>query len=82
MKVERTTYLVDGCKEPCIIVSSDDGFVKVRISKMYHYIGNDTLYLVELIGDAYNSSEEWEGDFDLLTDKEAIALARKFSIYL
>lgn len=82
MKVERTTYLVDGCKEPCIIVSSDDNFVSVRISKMYHYIGNDTLYLVELIGNAYNSSEEFDGDFDLLTDKAAIAIARRFSIYL
>ena len=78
--VERTTFRVDGIDEPCIIVT--DGFTKVRISKCYHYIGEDSLYLYEYLDGEYNNSEEWEGDYDLLTDADAVRLAKKFCVYL
>ena len=79
IKVERTTFRVDGIDEPCIIVSND--FAKVRLSKCYHYIGADSLYLYEYLDGEYNSSEEWEGDYDLLTDADAVRLAKKFCVY-
>lgn len=82
IKVERTTFSVEGTNEPCIIVSNHDGFVKVRISKCHHYLGRDTLYMREEIDGEYNASDEFKGDYDLLTDKDAIRLAREFSAYI
>lgn len=80
IKVTRTTYMVEGMNEPCIEVS--DGYTMVRISKCYHYIGKDTLYLAEYLDGDFNSNEEWDGDFDSLTDNDARRLAKKFSIYI
>ena len=82
MKVERTTYKVDGCNEPCINVTSDDGYVLVRIAKLYHIIGEDTILLTEYLGGAYDNDEEFEVDFDSITDEDAIRLAKGFSVYL
>lgn len=80
IKVTRTTYMVEGMNEPCIEVS--DGFTMVRISKCYHYIGKDALYLTEYFDGDFNNKEEWKGDFDRLTDGEAVSLAKRFSIYI
>lgn len=55
MKVERTTFECEGIKEPCIMVSNEDGSVKVRISTCYHYIGKNSLYVREIIDDEFNS---------------------------
>ena len=82
MKVEKTTFEVEGVQEPCIIVSDDDESVKVRISTCYHYLGSNTLLLTEFIDGDYNSSDEWVGDFSSLTLSEATRLAKKFSAYL
>ena len=82
MKVERTTFECEGIHEPCIMVSSDDDFVKVRISKCHHYIGSDSLYMREILDGDFNSEEEWTGDFDILSDEDAIRLAKEYSVYL
>lgn len=81
MKVTRTTFEIYGCKEPCIIVDNEYG-TQVRISKMYHYIGDDALCLREYIDGEFNAEDEWNGDFDELTDSDALILAKKFSVYL
>ena len=81
IKVTRTTFEVDGTREKCIIVSNDCG-VEVRFSKMYYYLKSHGLYVCEFIDGEYNNSEEWVGDFDKLSDNDAIKLAKDFSIYL
>ena len=80
IKVKRTTYNVDGIQEPCIIVSN--GCAEVRISKCYHLIGKNTLYMRESLDGEFNGFDEFVGDFDSLTDVEAIRLAKEFSAYL
>lgn len=87
MKVERTTFEAEGTQEPCIIVSSDDGYVQVRISTCYHYIGSNSLYLRETHDGEYQSSDEYNmpefcDELDDITDEEAIALAKELSAYL
>ncbi len=78
--VKKTTYEVEGCTEPCFEVT--DGRAMVRIAKMYHYIGEDTLIIKEYVDGEYNSSEEWTGDFDSLTNEEAKNIAQRYSVYL
>ena len=78
--VKKTTYEVEGCKEPCFEVS--DGYTMVRIAKMYHLIGKNTLIVKEYLDGDYNSSEELDGDFDSLTPSSAKNIAQKFSVYL
>lgn len=78
--VTRTTHIIDGIAEPCIIVSN--GYAEVRINKCYHYIGVNSLYMREFLDGEYNSFDEFRGDFDTLSDAEAIKLAKHFSIYL
>lgn len=80
IEVKKTTYMVDGCQEPCFEVS--DGYTMVRIAKMYHYIGRDTLVLTEYLDGEFSFSDEWDGDFDSLTESDAKALAEEFSVYL
>lgn len=80
MKVERTTFEVEGVNEPCILVS--DGYTEVRISKCHHIIGRDSLYLAEFLDGDFNGMDEWNGDFDDLRDKDAIRLAKAYSVYL
>lgn len=82
MKVERTTFECDGIQEPCIMVSNDDGHAKVRISRCYHYIGSDSLYMREILDGESNGEEEWRGNFDYLTDEDAIRIAKEFSAYI
>ncbi len=77
---KKTTYLVEGCQEPCFEVS--DGFTMVRIAKMYHYIGHHTLVISEYLDGEWNGSDEWDGNFDSLTEDDAIRLAKKYSVYL
>ena len=77
---EKTTYLVEGVQEPCFEVS--DGFTMVRIAKMYHYLGGDTLEMTEFLDGQWNGSEEWKGDFDSLTERDAIRLVKEYSAYL
>lgn len=81
LTIKRTTFEVDGTKEKCVIVSNGNG-IEVRISKMYYYLKPHGLYLCEFIDGEYNNSEEWIGNFDELNDNEAIAMAKKFSVYL
>lgn len=80
IEVKKTTYEVEGCEEPCFEVT--DGFTMVRIAKMYHYIGNDTLIITEFLDGDFNSSDEWTGDFDALSKADAKRLAQKYSVYL
>lgn len=82
MKVQRTTFICEGIQEPCIIVASDSEYAQVRISKCYHYIGSDSLYVREILDGEFNSEDEWTGDFDELTDEDAIDIAKKFSAYI
>lgn len=78
--VKKTTYEVEGCKEPCLEVT--DGFTMVRIAKMYHYVGKDTIIIKEYVDGEFNSSEEWNGDFDSMTEAKAKQVAKAFSVYL
>lgn len=80
VSVKKTTYEVEGCTEPCFEVT--DGFILVRIAKMYHYIGKDTLEVSEYLDGEFNSKEEVVGDFDSLTPVEAKNIAREYSVYL
>ena len=80
IEINRTTYNVEGSCEPCIDVSN--GYTMVRISKCYHYIGKDSLYLTEYLDGEFNAREEVEGDFDSLTGNDVLSLAKKFSVYL
>lgn len=52
IEVKKTTYMVDGCQEPCFEVS--DGYTMVRIAKMYHYIGWNTLAMSEYLDGEWN----------------------------
>lgn len=80
LEVKKTTYEVDGLIEPCFIVT--DGYTEVRIAKMYHIIGADTLHLLETQGGEYNSDDEWTGNFESLTEEDALDLAKSYSVYL
>lgn len=81
IEVKKTTYKVEGCfEEKCFEVT--DGYTMVRIAKMYHYIGKDTLAMSEYLDGEWNSSDEWDGDFDSLTTAKAKKLALKYSVYL
>ena len=82
MKVQRTTFYCEGIQEPCILVTSDSEYAQVRSSKCYHYIGADSLYVREILDGDLNSEDEWTGDFDELTDEDAIDIAKKFSAYI
>ena len=78
--VNKTTFKIDGCEEKCFEVS--DGYTMVRISKMYHYVGKNFLAITEFLDGDYNSSDEWTGDFDSLTEADAKRIAQKYSVYL
>ncbi len=80
IEIKKTRFEVDGHKELCYEVT--DGFTMVRISKCYHYIGNDSLWLQEYVNGKFNSKEEWKGNFDTLTHLQAKALAKEYSVYL
>ena len=58
MKVQRTTFYYEGIQEPCILVTSDSEYAQVRISKCYHYIGSDSLYVREILDGEFNSEDE------------------------
>ncbi len=80
MKAKRTTFEVDGIKEPCIEVGEES--CKVRISKFYHYIGKDTLLVAVFADGELNSKEEVKGDYDSLTFADAIRIAKETSAYV
>lgn len=80
LKVQRTTFLVDGIEEPCILVGEE--FAQVRISTMYHYIGANTLCVREILDGEFNSEDELIGDFDLLSDDDARRIAKSVSAYV
>ena len=80
LKVERTTYQVDGVDEPCIMVG--DGFAQVRISALYHYIGKNTLLVSEFLDGENNGEAELIGDFESLTDDDARKIALGYSVYI
>lgn len=80
LEVKKTTYEVDGCKEPCWEVSN--GYTIVRIAPFYHYIGHDTIILSEYLDGEFNSDEEWDYDFGELNQNDVLRLAKQFSVYL
>lgn len=82
MIVERTTFECEGIQEPCIMVTSDSGYAQVRISKCYHYVGSDILYVREILDGEFNGEDVCRGDFDDLTDDDAILIAKEFSAYI
>lgn len=82
MKVERTTFECEGIHEPCIMVTSSDGYTQVRISKCYHYIGKNSLYVREILDGEFNKEDELIGDFDNLTNVDAMRIAKEYSVYL
>ena len=82
MKVDRTTFECNGIQEPCIMVIDEAGYAQVRISKCYHYVGPDGLYVMEILGEKFKSEKEQMGDFDGLTDEDAIHIAKEYSEYL
>ena len=77
---KKTTYLIEECNEPCWEVSN--GYTMVRIAPCYHYIGDDIIVCTEYLDGDFNSQEEWERDFDSLDEREALEIAKRFSIYL
>lgn len=83
LKVTRTTFEpkgYEGHQEPCIIVGEEDAYV--RISRCYHYIGSDTLYVAEILDGEVNSMDEYDGDFDMLSDFDARVIAETASVYI
>lgn len=78
--IKKTTYEVDGLKEPCYLVSN--GYATVRIAKCYHLIGRNTLYVTTFLEDEWNGEEEVNGDFDSLTFMEVKRIAKENCAYL
>lgn len=82
MKAKKTTYVVDGCKEPCYEIASDDGFVKIRLAPYYHYFGKKSVLATEFLDGKFNSQEELDYSFDKLTTAKSKVVAKMFSVYL
>ena len=82
MKAKKTSYNVDGCKEPCFEIKSDDGFVLVRLAPYYHYYGKTTIIATEYLDGDFNSREEINEDFESLTKTKAVKIATNYSVYL
>lgn len=80
IEVKKTTYKVQGCKEKCWEITN--GSIMVRIAKLYHLIGRDTIVLTEYNNGNYQNDEEWDIDFDTITKSDALRIAKQFSIYL
>ena len=80
IEVKKTTYDAEGIEEPCYEVT--DGFTMIRIAKVYHYIGKDTLEVSEYLDGEFNGSEEIGGDFDTLTEDGAKRIALELCAYL
>lgn len=79
-KVKRTTYVVDGFVEPCFEVTN--GYTLVRIAPCYHSIDKDTIIITEFLGGEFNAEDEWDYEYDYLDCKDALCLAKRYSIYL
>lgn len=83
MKTRKTKYVVEGRKEPCWEISSDDGFVMVRLAPYYHYYGKTTILATEFLSAKFNASEEFEKiEFDKLNKRKATDIASSWSAYL
>lgn len=83
MKIERTTFEVDGCTEPCIeVTSSGSDYAMVRIHPCYHLIGNNTVYATEYCDGAFNSQDEYDFEFEELTRNQIMHIAREQSIHI
>lgn len=82
MKATKTTYTVNGCKELCFEIKSDNDAIMVRVAPYYHFVGKNTLYLTEYINGEFNNSEEMTGNFKSLTKTQAVNLAKEFCAYL
>ena len=83
LKVTRTTYELAGVKRKCIIVSN--GYTDVRIGKdcIHEVVFNQPcVFMVEYLKGERKREDVSFGNFDELTDEEAIAMAKKFSDYL
>lgn len=80
IKIEKTTYEVDGLKEPCYLVTN--GYAVVRIAKCYHLIGRNTLTVTTFLEDEWNGEEEITGDFDELTFMEVRRIAKENCVYM
>lgn len=80
IKIEKTTYSVEGSTEPCYLVSNS--YATVRISKCYHLIGRNTLYVTTFLDGEWNGEEEIDGDFESLTFMEARRIAKQNCAYL
>lgn len=80
LEVKKTTYKVDGSKEPCFEIT--DGYTMVRIAPYYHYIGKTTILITQYLGDSFHSQEEWDYEWDYLTKKDALEISKKYSVYL
>lgn len=80
LEIKKTTYMVEGCEEPCWEVSN--GYTMVRISKLYRLVGRPTILLTEYLGGDWNGNEEFEADFDGLDEFFAERMARQYSVYL
>jgi hypothetical protein len=80
LEVKKTTYMVDGCEEPCWEVSN--GYTMIRISKLYRIIGRPSIQITEFLGGEWNSCEEFDADFDELDSFFAERMAKQYSVYL
>lgn len=81
IEVKKTTYMVEGCKEPCFEVTN--GFTMVRIAPVYHLLRRNSILLTEYIDGDYNSEEEnLDYEFDEIDEDLAKELATKYSVYL
>lgn len=80
LEIKKTTYMVEGCEEPCWEVSN--GYTMVRISKLYRLVGRPTILLTEYLGGDWNGNEEFEAYFDGLDEFFAERMAKQFSVYL
>lgn len=80
LEVKKTTFEVEGTTQECFIVT--DGFSKVRICKCYHLYSHNTIFVTEWIEGDFNSEDEWDYDFDMLDEEDAVEIAKKYSIYL
>jgi hypothetical protein len=80
IQVKKTTYVDEGCTEPCWEVSN--GYTVVRISKLYRIIGRPSIQITEFLGGEWNGCEEFDADFDELDSFFAERMAKQYSVYL
>lgn len=79
LKVTKTTYMVEGEKQPCYKVYDPENRSEyIRIVPYYHYIGATTTLAQQICDKRVNSSEELGFKWSEMNKQLALYIARHF----